>query len=222
MIWSIQAVLFDLHTAPIADILILRKARGVAALPITQIGNRSVPEELTQQIIETRALSRLTPGLLNDDRLCDGGIRQKSPDSSILYISSSLYCPAIVCRAFISFSASSGTEPASPWCVCCFILYRCLNRWSHPLLNEGGGWFWYWGKEAQIWCAFSIRISPLIYAPLRLRICCHSKRIFSRSLQWPMPLRTEIDGLDLESRYWYQEPKISETVDWLNRWLYSA
>lgn len=174
MIWSIQAFLFHRHSAPIARILTLRRARGTRALPITQIGNRSVPEALRQQMIETRLLSFLIPGLLKDDRLWDGGICQKSPVSSILYISSSLYCPAIVGIAFISSSASFGTEPASLWCVCCLILNRCLNRCSHPLLNKGGGWPWYWGNEFQIWCAFSIRISPLIYAPLRSRVCCHS------------------------------------------------
>ena len=189
MIWSTQAFLFHCHSIPIAEILILRRARGICALSITHIDSRWVPEALTQQIIETRLLSHLIPALFKEDRLCDRGIRQKSPDLSILYISSSLYCPAIVRIVFISSSASSETEPASPWCVQCLILYCCLNWCSHPLLNEGGGQSQYWGNEAQIWCAFSIRISPLIYAPFRSSVCCHSKRIFSRSCHWLVPLQ---------------------------------
>jgi len=73
------------YSAPIADMLILRRARGIRALPITQIGNRSVPEALTQRITEIRLLSRLTPGLLAEDRLCDGAYARKALFHPILY-----------------------------------------------------------------------------------------------------------------------------------------
>lgn len=70
----IQAFLFHRHCPPIVETEMPRKARGVLAFPINQIGSRSVPVVFTQKAIEIRDLSFFKPA-----RGCD-----KKPRDNII------------------------------------------------------------------------------------------------------------------------------------------
>jgi len=100
--------------------------------------------------------------------------------------------------------------PASPWFTYSLILWRFLNRLSHPVDSSRS---FFWGRATQISCALVLSTCPVIMPFFFCIFCCHSNRAPSRSGWSAAECRwlSRAPSLRLSpSRYWYLGLSISE------------